>query len=153
MRNRKRHEEEEKKCGRDTRKRNEEEEERVAFSLSKAWRGLQGLVDFSPFPSSFSTTPQNTRQQPSLEPWTRVSEQKVDEGPASVRSSGSPSGGLHVEEDLLLLLGLRVDVSQHGDVREVDPELAQQSGHPVRRRRALRTMLETSCNTCSIKRH
>lgn len=33
--------------------------------------------------------------------------------------------------DLLLLLGLGVDVSQHVDVGEVDPELAQQSGHPA----------------------
>lgn len=36
-----------------------------------------------------------------------------------------------IAEDLLLLLGLGVDVSQHGDVREVYPELAQQRGHPA----------------------
>lgn len=37
----------------------------------------------------------------------------------------------YIEEDLLFLLGFGVDVSQHGDVREVYPELAEQSGHPV----------------------
>lgn len=34
-----------------------------------------------------------------------------------------------LEEDSLLLLGLGVYVSQYVDVREVYPELAQQSGH------------------------
>lgn len=38
-------------------------------------------------------------------------------------------------DDSLLLLGLGVYVSQHGDVGEVYPELAQQSGHPVEGRR------------------
>lgn len=33
--------------------------------------------------------------------------------------------------DLLLLLGLGVDVSKDSNVRKVYPELAQQSSHPV----------------------
>lgn len=41
-------------------------------------------------------------------------------------------GGSEEEENLLLLLGLGVDVPQHVDVREVYPELAQQSRHPAR---------------------
>lgn len=36
--------------------------------------------------------------------------------------------------DLLLHLGFGVDVAQNGDVREVDPELAEQRGHPAWRR-------------------
>lgn len=38
---------------------------------------------------------------------------------------------------LLLHLGLGVDVAQHGDVGEVDPEFAEQRGHPARRRTEL----------------
>lgn len=53
------------------------------------------------------------------------------------RTDGSNMTGLcclnFIEEDLLLLLGLGVDVSQHSDVREVYPELAQQRGHPAQR--------------------
>lgn len=37
------------------------------------------------------------------------------------------------KELLLLLLGLGVDVSEHGDVREVYPELAEQSSHPAQK--------------------
>lgn len=35
---------------------------------------------------------------------------------------------------LLLHLGFGVDVAQYGDVREVYPEFAEQSGHPAQRR-------------------
>lgn len=45
-----------------------------------------------------------------------------------------------IEEDLLLLLGLSVYVSQHGDVREVYPELAQQSGHPAQEKQKQRAL-------------
>lgn len=59
-----------------------------------------------------------------------------------------------IEGDLLLLLGLGVYVSQHGDIREVYPELAQQSGHPARKeqkQRALGQILETSCWMFSVQ--
>lgn len=39
-----------------------------------------------------------------------------------------------IEQDLLLLLGLGVYVSQHRDVWEVYPELAQKSGHPTQKK-------------------
>ncbi len=58
-----------------------------------------------------------------------------------------------IEEDLLFFLGLGVYVSQHSDVREVYPELAQQSGHPAQKQqkqRVLGWLLETSCKTFSI---
>lgn len=58
---------------------------------------------------------------------------------------------LKLTEDLLLLLGFGVYISQHGDVREVYPELAQQSGHPVRgkSKKNKTKSFETSCGTIS----
>lgn len=55
---------------------------------------------------------------------------------------------------LLLLLRLGVDVSQHVDVREVYPELAEQSGHPAHKNTkqgALGEIRESNCKTFPIQ--
>ena len=55
---------------------------------------------------------------------------------------------------LLLLLRLGVDVSQHVDVREVYPELAEQSGHPAHKNTkqgALGEIRESNCKTFPIR--